>query len=316
MAFVNLYSGNNLLKDFPSLTNGFRFTLGNGYCFCTDLSKWSFIFNGEDISKRTTIYVIDNKKVCVKINNSQELKILDNEDASSIEFNIPIINEITNEITINKKLHKINKLLKSYSTIQNLFFKNDDPEITAENGLEIFYKSINENSISNSDLSYLEVTNDNKYANLLVYDGKIFETPGTTVVTSILPVSLDIDGKIIGINDVICNIDSYNNVTLNTLMGAIKKIKIIRKSDSKVFYANPNDPRWYYDIVYKIKNSDGSYIDVKKDGNNLNKIDGYVYAAYHLWFNDFCNAISEDGNEAFCSDSTKSIDCKIYLCLE
>ena len=36
MAFTNVHSGINLLKDFPGYANGFRLTLDKRYTLCTD----------------------------------------------------------------------------------------------------------------------------------------------------------------------------------------------------------------------------------------------------------------------------------------
>ena len=60
MAFTNVHSGINLLKDFPGYANGFRLTLGEGYAFCTDLSSWTVILNGKVISKQCSVYIFSS----------------------------------------------------------------------------------------------------------------------------------------------------------------------------------------------------------------------------------------------------------------
>ena len=219
MAFTNVHSGINLLKDFPGYANGFRLTLGDGYSFCTDLSKWSITLNGKDISKQCSIYVFALNYVilytkipfaCLAAFNAEgiyrEGVIFINAPVTKIDTNVTVKSQISLNLTQHLKMLMAD--VRDFNTSSAVVI----PTISQP---------------SSSDLVYYNVLEDGKKVKMEIYSGTISDIP--TIFSCYVPVCDSTNTTAVA-SDFIIN--KTHNVGVKTMMGNLNLSKVIETSNN------------------------------------------------------------------------------------
>ena len=220
MAFTNVHSGINLLKDFPGYANGFRLTLGEGYAFCTDLSSWSVILNGKVISKQCSVYIFSSNHAvlytkmpfnCLAAfnpNNGLRKK-------GVIYIHVPFTKVDTN-ITVKSQV--------SLNLTQHLKMLMADVSYLITGG-NVVIPTISQPS--SSDLVYYNVSEDGKKVKMEIYSGTIADVP--TIFSCYVPVCDSTNTTAVA-SDFIIN--KTHNVGVKTMMGNLNLSKVIETSNN------------------------------------------------------------------------------------
>ena len=270
MAFTNVHSGINLLKDFPGYSNGFRLVLGDGYSFCTDLSKWSITLNGKDISKQCSIYVFSLSYVilytkipfaCLAAFNAEgiyrEGVIFINAPVTKIDTNVTVKTQISLTLTQHLKMLMADVRNFVYSGIATI------PTIPQP---------------SSSDLVYYNVSEDGNKVKMEIYSGTIQDSP--TIFSCYVPVCNSTNTTATA-SDFIIN--KLHNIGVKTMMGNLnlsKAIRILNDSEKEVdIVALPQDNQlvdidgkrymlirfaFWYDLTGQFKDNGLEYYDSYK----------------------------------------------------
>lgn len=231
MAFTNVHSGINILKDFPGYSNGFRLTLGDGYSFCTDLSKWSIILHGKDISKQCSIYIFALNYVILYVNTPFKCYVALNKESNKehvIYINVPVTKIDTN-VTVKSQV--------SLSLTQHLKMLMADVRDFPYSGA---FAVPTIPQPSSSDLAYYNVSEDGKKVKMEIYSGAIRDLP--TIFSCYVPVC-DSTNTTAAPSDFVIN--KTHNVGVRTMMGNLnlsKAIRILNNSGEEVdIVALPQD---------------------------------------------------------------------------
>lgn len=218
MAFTNVHSGINLLKDFPGYANGFRLTLGEGYAFCTDLSNWSVILNGKVISKQYSVYIFSSNHAvlytkipfnCLTVFNNGLYK------EGVIHINVPITKVDTNVTVSTQVSLSLTQHLKMLMADVSYFNDSDT----------VIIPTISQPS--SSDLVYYNVSEDGKKVKMEIYSGTISDIP--TIFSCYVPVCDSTNTTAVA-SDFIIN--KTHNVGVRTMMGNLNLSKVIETSNN------------------------------------------------------------------------------------
>ena len=214
MAFTNVHSGINLLKDFPGYANGFRLTLGEGYAFCTDLSSWTVTLNGKVISKQCSVYIFSSNHAvlytkmpfnCLNaFNNGLRKK-------GVIYIHVPITKVDTN-ITVKSQVSlTLTQHLKMLMADVSYFITGDNVVIPTIS------------QPSSSDLAYYNVSEDGKKVKMEIYSGAIHDLP--TFFACYVPVCDSTNTTAVPSDFIINNLYGTG---VRTMMGNLNLSKAIR----------------------------------------------------------------------------------------
>ena len=214
MAFTNVHSGINLLKDFPGYSNGFRLCLGDGYAFCTDLSKWSITLHGKDVSKQCSIYVFSLNYVILYVNTPFECYVALNKGSNKehvIYIDVPVTKIDTN-VTVKSQV--------SLSLTQHLKMLMADVR-DFPNYSSVVIPTISQPS--SSDLAYYNVSEDGKKVKMEIYSGAIHDLP--TFFACYVPVCDSTNTTAVPSDFIINNLYGTG---VRTMMGNLNLSKAIR----------------------------------------------------------------------------------------
>ena len=218
MAFTNLHSGINLLKDFPGYANGFRLTLGEGYAFCTDLSSWTVILNGKVISKQCSVYIFSSNHAvlytripfnCLAVFNNGFHK------EGVIHIHVPI-NKVDTNVTVSTQV-SLNLTQHLKMLMADVSYFNDSDSV--------IIPTISQPS--SSDLVYYNVLEDGKKVKMEIYSGTISDIP--TIFSCYVPVCDSMNTTAVA-SDFIIN--KTHNVGVKTMMGNLNLSKVIETSNN------------------------------------------------------------------------------------
>ena len=268
MAFTNVHSGINILNNFPGYSNGFRLCLGNGYSFCTDLSKWSITLHGKDISKQCSIYVFALHYVILYVNTPFECYVALNKGSNKehvIYIDVPVTKIDTNVTVSTQVSLTLTQHLKmlmagmEHSPLSNVVI----PTIPQP---------------SSSDLVYYNVSEDGKKVKMEVYSGAIRDLPA--IFSCYVPVCDSTNTTAVASDFVI---DKLHNTGVRTMMGNLnlsKAIRILNDVEKEVdIVALPQDNQlvdidgkrymlirfaFWYDLTGQYKDNNLQYSDSYK----------------------------------------------------
>ena len=218
MAFTNVHSGINILNNFPGYSNGFRLCLGDGYSFCTDLSKWSIILHGKDISKQCSIYIFALNYVILYVDTPFECYVALNKGSYKehvIYINVPVTKIDTN-VTVSTQV--------SLSLTQHLKMLMADVRDFPYSGV---FAVPTIPQPSSSDLAYYNVSEDGKKVKMEIYSGTIADVP--TIFSCYIPVCDSTNTTAVA-SDFIIN--KTHNVGVKTMMGNLNLSKVIETSNN------------------------------------------------------------------------------------
>ena len=270
MAFTNVHSGINLLKDFPGYANGFRLTLGDGYSFCTDLSKWSITLNGKDISKQCSIYVFALNYVilytkipfaCLAAFNAEgiyrEGVIFINAPVTKIDTNVTVKSQISLNLTQHLKMLMAD--VRDFNTSSAVVI----PTISQP---------------SSSDLVYYNVSEDGNKVKMEIYSGAIHDLP--TFFACYVPVCDSTNTTAVPSDFIINNLHGTGVRTMMGNLNLAKAIRILNDVEKEVdIVALPQDNQlvdmdgkrymlirftFWYDLTGQFKNNGLQYSDSYK----------------------------------------------------
>ena len=218
MAFTNVHSGINILKNFPGYSNGFRLCLGDGYAFCTDLSKWSITLHGKDVSKQCSIYVFALNYVILYVNTPFECYVALNKGSNKehvIYIDVPVTKIDTN-VTVKSQV--------SLNLTQHLKMLMADVSYLITGGNVVIPKI---SQPSSSDLVYYNVSEYGKKVKMEIYSGTISDIP--TIFSCYVPVCDSTNTTAVA-SDFIIN--KTHNVGVKTMMGNLNLSKVIETSNN------------------------------------------------------------------------------------
>ena len=213
MALKKVHSGINLLKDFPKHANGFYLMLGDGYSFCTDLSKWAVFLNDKLITKQCSIYFQTANCVVLYTKTPFNCQVSFNEiDAGKegiIYVSVPVTKIDTN-VTVSTQV--------SLTLTQHLKILMAD---MSEFGSNVIVPTIPQPS--SSDLAYYDVSEDGKKVKMEIYSGTIKDA--STIFSCYVPVCDSTNTTAVPSDFVI---DKDYNVGVKTMMGNLNSAKAVK----------------------------------------------------------------------------------------
>ena len=214
MALKKVHSGINLLKDFPKHANGFYLMLGDGYSFCTDLSKWAVFLNDKMITKQCSIYFQTANCVVLYTKTPFNCQVSFNEiDAGKegiIYVSVPITKIDTNVTVSTQVSLTLTQHLKmlmagmEHSPLSNVVI----PTIPQP---------------SSSDLAYYDVSEDGKKVKMEIYSGTIKDTP--TIFSCYVPVCDSTNTTAVPSDFVI---NKWFGTGVKTMMGNLNSAKAVK----------------------------------------------------------------------------------------
>ena len=216
MAFTNVHSGINILKDFPGYSNGFRLTLGDGYSFCTDLSKWAVFLNDKMITKQCSIYFQTAQCVILYTKTPFNCQVSFNEIDAGKEGIIYVsapVTKIDTNVTVSTQV--------SLTLTQHLKILMADMSEPGSGVVPTIPQP------SSSDLAYYDVSEDGKKVKMEIYSGTIKDTP--TIFSCYVPVCDSTNTTAVA-SDFIIN--KTHNVGVKTMMGNLNLSKVIETSNN------------------------------------------------------------------------------------
>ena len=325
MALKSIGYGTNILNIDETGSTLFGLYIGyndNDTIISADLKLWKILFNEKDITKQSSIYIDKlGEYAYITIKNFQGLKLLENKDVSILEIDAPITNKITKITTIHKMSYKFYKHLKTYAIRQLIEPNEFDIQVDNEHGNSTFnaIRHLSRcNDVQESNLSYFNLYNNNQYTELLVYEGEL--TDNFDYLTVLLPVAhtseevMFNEGAIMYIKD-----PENSNMILqvvNSLMGYVTKVKIVRTSDLKEFYGHIMGPMPGTGIFMpegnKFKDENG-FEDIYS--SELNIIGDYKY--FRVRISDWGSFKNKETNTLLCDNNMKDLDTyKVYITLQ
>ena len=213
--------------------------------------------------------------------------------------------------------YKFYKHLKTYAIRQLIEPNEFDIQVDNENN-NLTFNAIRYlsrcNDVQESDLLYFNLSNNNQYSELLVYEGEL--TDNFDYLTVLLPVA-HISEEVMSNHDVIIDIkDPENSQVVNSLMGYVKKVKIVRTSDLKEFYGHIMGPMPGTGIFMpegnKFKDESG-FEDIYS--SELNIIGDYKY--FRVRISDWGSFKNKETNTLLRDNNMKDLDTyKVYLILQ
>ena len=268
MAFTNVHSGINLLKDFPGYANGFRLILGDGYLFCTDLSKWSITLQGKDISKQCSIYVFALNYVILYVNIPFECYVAFNKKSNKendIQISVPVTKIDTNVTVKSQVSLNLTQHLKMLMADVSYFYSSNITIPTIPQP-------------SSSDLVYYNVSEDGKKVKMEIYSGEIRDT--TTIFSCYVPVCDSTNTTAVPSDFIINNLHGTGVRTMMGNLNLAKAIRILNDVEKEVdIVALPQDNQlvdmdgkrymlirftFWYDLTGQFKNNGLQYSDSYK----------------------------------------------------
>ena len=269
MAFTNVHSGINILKNFPGYSNGFRLCLGDGYSFCTDLSKWSITLHGKDVSKQCSIYIFALNYVILYVDTPFECYVALNKGSYKehvIYINVPVTKIDTN-VTVSTQV--------SLSLTQHLKMLMADVRDFPYSG--VFAVPIIPQP-SSSDLAYYNVSEDGKKVKMEIYSGAIHDLP--TIFSCFVPVCDSTNTTAVPSDFIINNLHGTGVRTMMGNLNLAKAIRILNNVEKEVdIVALPQDNQlvdmdgkrymlirftFWYDLTGQLKDNMLQYSDSYK----------------------------------------------------
>ena len=218
MAFTNVHSGINILNNFQGYSNGFRLCLGDGYSFCTDLSKWSITLHGKDVSKQCSIYIFALNYVILYVDTPFECYVALNKGSYKehvIYINVPVTKIDTNVTVSTQVSLSLTQHLKMLMADVSYFNDSDS----------VIIPTISQPS--SSDLVYYNVSEDGNKVKMEIYSGAIHDLP--TIFSCYVPVCDSTNTTAVA-SDFIIN--KTHNVGVKTMMGNLNLSKVIETSNN------------------------------------------------------------------------------------